>query len=71
MDSVGKFDAENAASSSAREDPFSLQDGVKSEGELSELRKRKRGKKLEMFHRKQNDVCLSWSSLKMKMLTYI
>jgi len=56
MNSIGKFDAENAASSSAREDPFSLQDGVKSEGELSELRKRKRGKKLEMFHRKQNDL---------------
>jgi hypothetical protein len=39
------------------EDPFSLRDGVKSEGELSELRKRsKSGKKLESFHRKQNDV---------------
>jgi hypothetical protein len=45
------------AVSSVPSDPFSLREGVKSEGELSELRKRRKtGKKLENFHRKQNDV---------------
>jgi hypothetical protein len=38
-------------------DPFSFRDGLKTEHELSELRKRRQtGKKLEHFHRKQNDV---------------
>ncbi|KDQ63008.1 hypothetical protein JAAARDRAFT_29002 [Jaapia argillacea MUCL 33604] len=40
----------------AVEDPFKFRDGVKTEEELAALRRRKSGKRLEKFHRNQNDL---------------
>ncbi|KAK7695094.1 hypothetical protein QCA50_002284 [Cerrena zonata] len=38
-------------------DPYSLREGIKGDDELSEIRKRrKNGKKLEKFHRRQNNL---------------
>ncbi|EJC98684.1 CDF manganese transporter [Fomitiporia mediterranea MF3/22] len=38
------------------EDPLMFQSGLKTEEELDELRRRKKGRKLERFHREQNDL---------------
>lgn len=38
-------------------DPYQFSDGLKTQDELAELRRRKQGKKVEKFHRRQNDVC--------------
>ncbi|KZT07677.1 CDF-like metal transporter [Laetiporus sulphureus 93-53] len=40
-------------------DPFSFRDGLKTDEELASLRKRKAGKHLERYHRKQNDLIAS------------
>jgi hypothetical protein len=45
------------SSSKLVSDPYSFRRGLKSDNELAELRKRRKGKRLELFHRKQNDVC--------------
>jgi len=38
-------------------DPYSFRDGLKTDDELAEIRRRnKTGKKVEKYHRKQNDV---------------
>lgn len=37
-------------------DPFSFRNGIKTDEELIVLRQRKKGKPLESFHRKQNEV---------------
>lgn len=49
-----------AASSSimAQPDPFMLRDGLKTGPQLAEIRKRRKtGKRVEKYHRRQNDVC--------------
>jgi hypothetical protein len=52
---------------SAYPDPFVIRSGFKTEGELAELRKRKKtGKKLAEYHRTQNEACplvAQWHSL--------
>lgn len=41
-------------------DPYRIRVGLKTDDELSQLRRRRRtGKRLEKFHRKQNDVSFS------------
>lgn len=54
-------DPEKAAASSsimAQPDPFMLRDGLKTGPQLAELRKRRKtGKRVEKYHRRQNDVC--------------
>ena len=37
-------------------DPFSFRNGIKTDEELTTLRQRKKGKTLESYHRKQNEV---------------
>lgn len=37
-------------------DPFSFRNGIKTDEELVVLRRRKKGKPLESYHRKQNEV---------------
>jgi len=37
-------------------DPFELRTGIQSELQLSAIRKRPKGKKLEKYHRTQNEV---------------
>jgi hypothetical protein len=37
-------------------DPFSFRSGIKTDEELVVLRRRKKGKTLESYHRKQNEV---------------
>ncbi|KZT08742.1 CDF-like metal transporter [Laetiporus sulphureus 93-53] len=45
-------------------DPYSLRKALKTDDELASLRKRKAGKQLERFHRKQNDIKVAiWASL--------
>lgn len=52
-----------------RKDPHMFSNGLKTEDELSELRRRKRGHKLERYHRRQNEVCvLGWSLLEQRFL---
>lgn len=38
------------------EDPFKFRESVKNKEQLAELRRRPSGKKLEKYHRRQNDV---------------
>jgi len=41
-------------------DPYRIRVGLKTDDELSQLRRRRKtGKRLEIFHRKQNDVSFS------------
>ncbi|PAV22804.1 CDF-like metal transporter [Pyrrhoderma noxium] len=42
-----------------RKDPHMFSNGLKTEDELSELRRRKRGHKLERYHRRQNELITS------------
>ena len=50
-------DVENTVSTTiADTDPFSFRGGLKTDEELIVLRRRKKGKPLETFHRKQNEV---------------
>lgn len=42
--------------SSSDADPFSFRCGIKTDEELNVLRQRKKGKPLEKYHRKQNEV---------------
>ena len=44
------------------EDPLMFKSGIKTEDELGELRRRKKGKQLERFHREQNEVRLKSTS---------
>jgi hypothetical protein len=37
-------------------DPFAFRSGVKSEADLAAMRKSKHGKRLESYHRRQNNV---------------
>jgi hypothetical protein len=37
-------------------DPYNFGHGLKTDAEIAELRRRKRGKRLARYHRKQNDV---------------
>jgi hypothetical protein len=57
MERLDGKDVELTANVHKVDDPFSFRRGLKSDGELAELRRRRKGKRLEMFHRKQNDVC--------------
>ena len=43
-------------------DPYDFRNGIKSEADLAHMRKTKRGKGLESYHRKQNNVRLSLRS---------
>lgn len=47
---------EESPKSAGIHDPFDFRNGLKSEAELAQLRKRKRGKGLESYHRRQNNV---------------
>jgi hypothetical protein len=49
-------DVERRLSSVPAEDPFHLSRGIKSDQEISELRRRKGGKKIAEYHSKQNEV---------------
>lgn len=49
-------DVERSSKMIIEEDPFAFKNGLKSDGELSELRKRKRGKRLVQYHSRQNAV---------------
>ncbi|KAG9313935.1 hypothetical protein JVU11DRAFT_4709 [Chiua virens] len=40
-------------------DPYTLREGLKTDEELSQLRRRRKGKPLELYHRKQNDLIYS------------
>ncbi|KAI0305060.1 CDF manganese transporter [Russula brevipes] len=42
-------------------DPYNIGHGLKSDAQIAELRRRKRGKPLANFHRRQNDVSVSFS----------
>ncbi|KAJ3481455.1 hypothetical protein NLI96_g7649 [Meripilus lineatus] len=62
----GSSDVERAkadtpsSSSSEGSDPFSIRNGLKTEEELTNLRQAKKsGKRLEKYHRKQNDLISS------------
>lgn len=49
-----------SSSTSETADPFSIRNGLKTEEELVDLRQvKKSGKRLEKYHRKQNDVRFS------------
>jgi hypothetical protein len=37
-------------------DPYNIGHGLKTDAEIAELRRRKRGKRLAKYHRRQNDV---------------
>lgn len=50
----------SASSSVLRPDPFMFRDGLKTDDELAQLRlRRKTGKRLERYHRHQNNVSIS------------
>lgn len=50
-------DLEGSMSTGIRNvDPFSFRNGIKTDEELVDLRQRKKGKPLESYHRKQNEV---------------
>jgi hypothetical protein len=49
-------DIERTSSNALPADPFQFRDGLKTEGELAEVRRRKKGKQVEQYHRRQNDV---------------
>ncbi|OCB87108.1 CDF manganese transporter [Sanghuangporus baumii] len=61
LDSAGSpftnFDIESAVGGgkNPERDPLMFKSGIKTEGELGELRRRKKGKQLERFHREQNE----------------
>jgi len=40
-------------------DPYNIGHGLKTDAEIAELRRRKRGKRLAGYHRRQNDVRVS------------
>ncbi|KAL5519517.1 hypothetical protein ACEPAH_1200 [Sanghuangporus vaninii] len=52
------FDIESAVGGgkNPERDPLMFKSGIKTEGELGELRRRKKGKQLERFHREQNEL---------------
>lgn len=41
---------------STSRDPYNIGHGLKTDAEIAELRRRKRGKPLAKYHRRQNDV---------------
>ncbi|EGN93650.1 hypothetical protein SERLA73DRAFT_189385 [Serpula lacrymans var. lacrymans S7.3] len=47
------------AADNSQPDPFEFQKSLKSDAELSQLRRRHKGKRLEKYHRRQNDLILS------------
>jgi hypothetical protein len=46
---------------STSRDPYNIGHGLKTDAEIAELRRRKRGKPLASYHRRQNDVRISSS----------
>jgi hypothetical protein len=53
----GDIEGFSVSSSTARlADPFMFRDAVKTDAQLAELRRRKKGKRLEKYHRRQNNV---------------
>lgn len=48
-----------ASVTTERSDPYHLQNGIKTSDELAGLRKRREGRALEKYHRKQNDLISS------------
>ncbi|PCH34261.1 CDF-like metal transporter [Wolfiporia cocos MD-104 SS10] len=53
----GRADIERAATTATvQADPYAFRDSIKTDDELARLRKRKAGKQLEKYHRKQNDL---------------
>ncbi|KAJ3527884.1 hypothetical protein NM688_g8066 [Phlebia brevispora] len=49
-------DVEQSPKSSELSDPYAFRNGILTEDELAILRKRKRGKAIERYHRRQNDL---------------
>ncbi|KIP11661.1 hypothetical protein PHLGIDRAFT_27714 [Phlebiopsis gigantea 11061_1 CR5-6] len=49
-------DVEGSPKASEANDPFGFNNGIKSEHELDQMRRRKRGKKLATYHRQQNNL---------------
>ena len=50
---------ERASGPKKAEDPFSFRSAYKDDAQLSDLRKRRKGKDLEYYHRRQNNVTSS------------
>lgn len=55
---MAQLDAVERASSSPtlHKDPFNLRTAYKNDDQLSELRKRRKGRPVEQYHRRQNTV---------------
>lgn len=47
---------ERTSQATVEPDPFAFRGALKADGELSDLRKRRRGKRLVNYHRTQNTV---------------
>ncbi|KAL4253625.1 Cation Diffusion Facilitator Transporter [Abortiporus biennis] len=54
--SVSSPNGLNSYAESAAPDPFSFRSSIKSDQELAELRRRRKGKRLEKYHQRQNDL---------------
>ena len=59
LDSAPDTDAESPTTPriTTSNDPYNFGHALKTDAEITELRNRKRGKRLASYHRKQNDVC--------------
>ena len=58
---VGKAEKAESTSSGFKVDPYAFESGLKTEEELGELRRRRKG--VERYHREQNDVRIAnWHS---------
>lgn len=60
---------EQSPKSGEIKDPYDFRNGVKSEADLAAMRKRKQGKGLEMYYRRQNNVCCYCSHVPAQVLT--
>lgn len=56
-------DIEQSPIPSEPSDPYEFRNSIKTEDELATIRKRKRGKGLERYHRQQNDVSRHYRSM--------
>lgn len=58
-DLLQQLDAvERASGPKSAQDPFNFRTAYKDDEQLSELRKRRKGRSVEQYHRRQNNVCL-------------
>ena len=62
-DLLQQLDAvERASGPKSAQDPFNFRTAYKDDEQLSELRKRRKGRSVEQYHRRQNNVCILLSS---------